>query len=320
MKTARVSSTFRASLALAFCAVLASCGNGSPTVAAKVNGRDIPMARVQAEHVAGREGSVRALDRLIDQELLVQAAEREHLDRDPQVRRALEEARRQVLAQSFVDRSVAGAGDGAFDEVHDYYEQNPALFGQRRIYRFRELAVEGPSEKLTKLSQLARSSGSLEELAAWLRERQLAFTVASATKPAEQLPLNFLPRLAEMTDGERAVFPTPSGASVVQLIESQQAGLTEAQAAPVIERFLASRRRLQTADEAIAKLRAAAAIEYQGGFRTGGRDVALRAALAGSGNEKGSAGPVAVSKPALAASAPALTSISGAAPATALAQ
>jgi EpsD family peptidyl-prolyl cis-trans isomerase len=264
------------------------------------------MAKVQAamefgpEHGAGKEASVRALDRLIDQELLVQAAEREHLERDPQVRRALEEARRQVLAQSYVDRSVAGAGDGASDEVHDYYEQNPALFGQRRIYRFRELAVEGPSEKLSTLMQVARSSRSLDELAAWLRARRLPFSVASATKPAEQLPLNFLPRLAEMKDGDRAVFPTPSGASIVHLIESQEAGLSEAQAAPVIERFLASRRRLQTADEAIARLRAAAVIEYRGGFRTGGHDVALRAAAA-PGVE-----------PAFAAAVPALTPASAA--------
>lgn len=264
--------------------LLLACSGSDGGVAASVNGRDIPLSRVQSalqtvadSPIPQREASVRMLDRLIDQELLVQAALRARLDRDPQVREAIEASRRQVLAQSYVDRSVAGVGDGAGDEVRAYYLQNPALFAERRIYRFRELAVEGPSEKLAGLATAATSPAGMEELGQWLRARKLPFTAATATKPAEQLPFTFLPRLARMKDGERVVFPTASGASVLELVESQASPLSESQAAPVIERFLESRRRVQMADEAIARLRRDSIVEYRGPFRTGWREGALRA-------------------------------------------
>jgi hypothetical protein len=88
-------------------------------------------------------------------------------------------------------------------------------------------------------------------------------------QPAEQLPLSFLPRLAAMKPGEIAVFATPLGASVIQLLHAEQAPLSETQAAPLIEQFLAARRRLDTAAAEVKRLREVATIEYLGEFKRG---------------------------------------------------
>jgi len=49
----------------------------------------------------------------------------------------------------------------------------------------------------------------------------------SSVQPAEQLPLSYLPRLARMKEGEIAVFDAPAGALVVQLMQAQEAPLSE---------------------------------------------------------------------------------------------
>ena len=93
--------------------------------------------------------------------------------------------------------------------------------------------------------------------------------MSGLAQPAEQLPLSYLPQLARMNAGEIAVFATPRGASVIQLVQAEEAPLAEPQAAPLIEQFLAGRRRLESAAAEVRRLREVATIEYLGEFKRG---------------------------------------------------
>lgn len=256
----------RTLLLAALCAVCAACGRasveppGGATVVARVNGATI--SRLSDTSAGARE----ALEQVIDRELLVQRALELRLDREPGVAAALEAARRRVLAQAYVD--TLAAGPVSRDEVRAFYAGNAPLFGERRIYRLRELVVSAPAELVDTIAAEAARSASLEDMAAWLEGREASFTRVSLTEPAEELPVAYLPRLARMKDGEIAVFPRPAyagftgGASVIQVEHAQAAPLSRAEAQPVIERFLAARRRLEAAAAEVRRLRASARIEY----------------------------------------------------------
>jgi len=245
--------------------------------AAKVNGTEISVYQVRTAGsalgaAAGSPSSVaQALEKVIDRELLVQKALAAKLERDPQVQQSIENARRQVLAQAYLERAAAlsAAAGSTRDEVRAFYAENPALFAERRIYRLRELMVAAPAELLDVLRAEAAKARDLDELAIWLRNRGATYSADSVTQPAEQLPLSFLPRLASMKPGEIAVFATPLGASVIQLAQAEDAPLSEPQAAPLIEQFLAGRRRLETAAAEVKRLREVATIEYLGEFKRG---------------------------------------------------
>jgi EpsD family peptidyl-prolyl cis-trans isomerase len=201
----------------------------------------------------------------------VQKALRQGLDRDPEVARQLEEARHEALAKAYLDRAGAGAVPSAA-EVARFYDENPALFAQRRVYRYQELVVSGSADQRDPSLDLIRGelSGAkdIEQVAGWLKWRGLKVSApATVTVAAEQLPLSYLPRLARMGDGELAVFPSPLGASVIQLVHAQEAPLAQDQAAPVIEKFLAGRKRLELAAAEVRRLREGASIEYMGEFK-----------------------------------------------------
>jgi hypothetical protein len=70
-----------------------------------------------------------------------------------------------------------------------------------------------------------------------------------------------------MRDGQIAVFSTARGASVVQVLRSEEAPLSGPQAAPVIERYLLNRKRLELARAEVGKLREQAKIQYLGEFK-----------------------------------------------------
>ncbi len=270
----------------ALAAALAGCGQGSSTqpaangvrassagtqapgkLAAKVNGTPISVTQLSGAGSAASPSSAQALEKIIDRELLVQKALQAKLDRDPQVLQAIESSRRQLLAQAYLDRAGAAAKSTP-EEVSAFYAENPALFAQRRIYRLRELVVTASTDKLELIRSEAAGARDLDEVAGWLKWRNLKVgPVTGATQPAEQLPLGHLSRLASMREGEIAVFASAPGATVVQLVSAQDAPLTEQQAAPQIEQFIAGRKRLELAAAEVRRLREVATIEYVGDFK-----------------------------------------------------
>jgi EpsD family peptidyl-prolyl cis-trans isomerase len=259
--------------------VLAAILLAAPTVACERAAAEReamhPVARVNGSAISMREaldagpGAAQALEKVIERELLVQQALAARLDRDPEVAQSIEDARREVLAQAWLERAAGAAGGASRDEVRAFYRENPALFAERRIYRLRSLSVWAPAEAVEVLRAEVARAHQLDEVAAWLRSRGAKYSVDSLTQPSEQLPLAFLPRLARMKPGEIAFFSTPLGASVIQLAHAEPAPLAESQAAPLIEQFLAGRRRLEAAAVEVKRLREIAAIEYLGEFERG---------------------------------------------------
>lgn len=243
-------------------------------VAARVNGVEISVHQVAGVVPGSGVGAAQALDKVIDRELLVQKALAAKLDRDAQVAQAIEMARRQVLAQAWLDRAAATAAEArsTAEEVSAFYAENPGLFAQRRVYRLRELTVTLPAERIETVRSEAATSKDLDELAAWLKWRNLKVAPAFyTTAPAEQLPIAFLPQLARMREGEIAVLvtnaPLAQGVAVIQLVGAQDAPLSERDAAPVIEQFIAGRKRVELAATEVRRLREAATIEYVGDFK-----------------------------------------------------
>ncbi len=226
---------------------------------ARVNGVEISAHEIRTN---GSATVAQAVEKVIDRELLVQKALEAGLDRDALVKDSIDNARRQVLAQAYLDRTASGATRPSREEVRAFYAENPALFAERRVYRMRELVVSANAELVDALRTQATRTADLDDVAVWLKSRNVRFSAASEAQPAEQLPLAFLPQMARMKAGEIAVFPTPPGATVVQVVHAEAAPLALEQSQALIEEFLAGRRRLEVAAAEVKRLRATARIEY----------------------------------------------------------
>jgi EpsD family peptidyl-prolyl cis-trans isomerase len=260
-------------------------------VAAKVNDEEISVHQVNRviERLArvdpGRATPAHVLERIIDEELIVQKAREAKLNRDPRVVQAIEASQRQILVQAYVDRAM-GAARSTPEEVKAFYAENPALFEKRRVYRFLEVVAPVPEEKVELLKAQVAKAKTLNDVSAWFRSQDIAYNFATWTKPAEQLPRGYAKRFSDLRDGQMAVVPSPTGGtSVVQLIQSKDAPLTEQQAKPVIERALAMRKGAEHAEADLKRLREKANIEYVGDFkaaRNEAQPAAVQAAVPGA--------------------------------------
>src|SRR5256714_8547462 len=130
-------------------------------LAAKVNGTEISLRHLRTTSPGNLQ---QVLEKVIDRELLVQKALEAGLERDPQLGESIDAARRQLLAQAYIDKVSASVQKSSREEVHAFYAENPVLFAERRIYRMRELVVSAPAELIDVLrAESARAAGLEQE-------------------------------------------------------------------------------------------------------------------------------------------------------------
>jgi EpsD family peptidyl-prolyl cis-trans isomerase len=249
-------------------------GKSASQVAARVNGNEISVHQINLSLI--RQGPVnpeqaktampQVLERLIDQQLLVQKAKKAKLDRDVQIMQLIEAAKSQILAQAYMERVLSTAPKVTPEDIRTFYKESPALFSERRIYRFEEIVTQVPEDKIEQLREQVRRSKTISEVANWLKTQSIQFAGNSAVRAAEQLPMGMLPELSRMKDGEMVMRRGTSGITIVHLAASHGAAMNEQQATPFIQTYLLNRKRMELADSWMKELRAAAKIEYVGDF------------------------------------------------------
>lgn len=290
-------------------ALLAACGGskdkGSSQVAVKVNKEEISVHQInfvlqqqrglrpEQADAAGRQ----VLERLVDQELAVQKAQELKLDRDPRVLQAVEAARREIVARSYLEKTGEAAAKPSPEEIQKYYDDKPALFKERRVYNLQELTIEAPADQLEGLRAQMQSAKSATEFVEYLKTKGIKFAVSQAVRPAEQLPLSMLDTFSRMKDGQSILVPTATGAQVVVLAGSRSEPVDAARAQPAIEQFLQNEARRKLIEADMKAMRAAAKIEYVGKF--------AEAAASAPADGATPAAPAAAAAPAVAAAQPA---------------
>jgi EpsD family peptidyl-prolyl cis-trans isomerase len=261
---------------------LTACGNKQETQSpaiAKVNGDSITTAELnqaiarlnitKPEQIAAAKPQV--LKALIDQQLLVQKATEDRLDKDPAVAQLLEAARRQVLSQAFIERSAKGVAKPTDAEISAYYNQHPELFGQRRIFTLQELSISVSPDRVQEVKSHLDSSQSLGDFVTWMRSQNIPFRGGNGVKPAEQLPLEILPKLQSMQIGQSLAMPAPGGMTVLQILAEQNEPMTLDKSRAAIANFLMTAKQREAAENALKTLRGNAKIEYLGEFAEGSK-------------------------------------------------
>ena len=276
-------------LALAVMLAISGCGDKKETteksasqVAAKVNDTELTVHQVNfamqnipnLSKERAKEASLQIVRSLVDQEVLVQQALADKLDRDPKVVQAMDAARSQILAQAYMERKLGTPVVPTATEISAYYNQHPEFFSQRKIFRLQEIAIQAPKEKHEEIRAQLTAAKSLNEFGEWLKAQNYPVKASQGVKASEQLPPQLLPKLQTMPDGQAMVITTPDGLLVLVMAGSQPQPITEAQAKPAIERLLQNQKRQEAAKQELARLKTAAKIEYLGEFVEAGKEPA----------------------------------------------
>ena len=259
--------------------LLAGCGDKNKEkdkpasqTAAKVNKEEITVHQINfvlqqqrglpPEQAAS--ASKQILERLVDQELALQKAQDQKIDREPRVVQQLEAARREIIARAYIEKIGNGAPKPSPAEVKAYYEGHPALFKERRVYNLQELSIQAKPDEVAGLQAKLIAAKDLPEFVAYLKTSNIKFAANQIVRAAEQLPLASVDKFASMKDGQTIFNTVPGGVQVVAVLGSRSQPVDEARAVPAVEQFLLNERKRKVVEDDLKALRAAAKVEYVG--------------------------------------------------------
>ena len=259
--------------------LLAGCGEKkkdkpATQTAAKVNKEEITVHQINfllsqqrglpPEQAASASRAV--LEKLIDQELTLQKAADQKLDRDPRVVQQIESARREIISRAYLEKIGEGAPKAVPPEIVAFYESHPALFKDRRVYSFQEVNIEATPEQVATLKSTLQDAKTFPDFIAFLKAGGYKFNGSEAVRGAEQLPLANVDEFAKLKDGQAIFNLRPGGAQVINLAASRMQPVTLQQATPAVEQFLLNERKRKLVADDLQALRSAAKIEYVGDF------------------------------------------------------
>lgn len=260
--------------------VLAGCSKddapetAGTQVAAKVNNGEVTVHQLNYElslaaannrNLNTQQATPVILERLINQELLIQKAQESELDRKPNVMQAIERAKRQVMAQAYLEELFSSLPEPSESEMTKYFDEHPDLFRNRKIYQFQEIVFD-PATNKDDLAKQVNASRDIKEFGEWVRKNNIKMQAQAMTSPAERLPIQLLPVIAKTPDNRGIIVTGTPRPTVLWKLASKEMPMTYEQAAPAIKQYLIRAKRQERAQQEIEMQRKIAKIDYKGQF------------------------------------------------------
>ena len=238
--------------------------------AARVDGTEITVHQINYRLQRERglrpeqmeEAGHKVLEQLIDEQLIVERAEKVKMDKEPEAGQALAASRREVLARSYVEQSAQSVPAPTESAMHAYFDANEALFANRRVYTMQEYLAKVPEDRIPALRTLVEGGKSTADIEAWFKAENAPFRGQKSTHPAEQIPMNSLKALAATPDGRGLVVSAGNQVHITYITASTPAPVTFDKAKPAIGQFLTVEARRKVTESNLAALKTASKVEY----------------------------------------------------------
>ncbi len=253
--------------------LLAACSGHKKNVtqsAARVDGTEITTTQINYRLQRERglrpeqmdEAGRKVLEQLIDEQLVVDRAEKVKMDEQPDAVQAMAAARREVLSRAYMEQAAMTVPAPTEQQMHAYFDDNDALFANRRVYTLQEYLAKVPEDQIPALRALVDGGKPPADAEAWFKARGLPFKSQQSTHPAEQIPLNSLKTLAATADGHGLVAAGGNQVHVTYVTSSVVAPVTYDKAKAAIGQFLSAGARRKVMEANIAALKTSGKIDY----------------------------------------------------------
>jgi EpsD family peptidyl-prolyl cis-trans isomerase len=277
----KMSMLSQVALVLLLPSILSACGEKAdepekPTqVVAKVNDTELSVHQLNFSLQGIQETSpeqmtkVRkaTLERMVEQEVIMQDALDKKVDRDPMVRSQLDAARRDILVRNHLQKIGSNLAVPPEDLIAKFYVDNPALFRERQVYQFTEVVLPRVPANWAEFEKVLGPAKTMTDVLEELRKKGVSLPVGqNIVRGAEDLPQDLLTKLTTLKDGEVIVYSRPPGIVIGQINARRTVPIDEAKAKPAIIRFLNAKSQNEIVQSQVRKLMDTAKIAYVGEF------------------------------------------------------
>lgn len=258
-------------------ALLAGCGHkaadsAKTQVVAKINGKEITIHEVnqyiaQSAQLDGTPEQIRqhAIDAVIDQNLLLQAAKQAQVDRDPNVLQSLLASNKNILINAYLARQSTQLPPPTDAQILAYYQAHPALFADRKLYHLDQINIQANEEQQTKLLTALRNSATVGNFITWLKIQRIPFDEIPTIKAQEDMNERERMPLLKIKVGDAAITNRDQDAiGITMLTATQPQPIALENARLKVSQMLTEAARQQKIADMVKAYRHQAKIEYIG--------------------------------------------------------
>lgn len=255
-------------------AMLVSCGGNAEKKpgqsVARVDDYEITVHQLNNElKQAGRDAAnadpatlqKQALESVIDRQLLIAEAQRNKVDRDPEVMQAIELAKNRIIAQAHLQRKLTAIAKPTQTEVESYFQQNPALFTNRKLFEMRQVVIAA-RDFSDEVKRTVDTAKTVDDVTAWLDGQKIQYVKGAASRTTADLPQAVVANIDVLSKGKPFVVKDPERVTISSLFHQKDIPVALADATPQIEQFLVNRKSREAITAELSRLRASAKIEY----------------------------------------------------------
>ncbi|MHB0992552.1 MAG: EpsD family peptidyl-prolyl cis-trans isomerase [Burkholderiales bacterium] len=243
---------------------------GKYQVMAKVNGREVTVPEVnqyldQMKSYQGSKKQIRrnAVNAVIDQHLLIDAAKQAGLDKTPVVMQQLLLSQKQALIKAYLDERTKSLPLPDSAQIGAYYQSHPLLFADRTLYVVEHYDIEADLAQQKKLLAQLQSSNSSTQFFDELSHSNIQYDQWRTVKIPEDTSSAELSILAKMSlDGALVVDQTRKGMELLVLESKIAAPISLNHAQLKITRLLMEEEKTWATEALLQNLRAHAQIQY----------------------------------------------------------
>lgn len=232
--------------------------NGNEVTTLQLND-EIKRANIRPDQYEA--ASKQLLESLISRQLIMDEAIRNKLDRTPDVMQARERANVQIISQAYMQGIVSKIAKPSKAEIDEYYQKHPEFFTQRKQFDLTivRIATKDLSNELKTIIEAAKS---LDEVVVWLEKNKVQYLRNLASRSSTDLPSQMATMMQQKSKDTIFVINEQDNSLLISVNAIKDSPITAAVAAPQIEKFLMNQKYKEATDAEVARLRAAAKIEY----------------------------------------------------------
>lgn len=270
----RISHLLAIMLALSTSVGLTACnkkeGEKNTQVVAKVNSDEITVSQLnfylqrlgKLDEAQQKQATQQVVTTLVNEQLLLQQAKETKLDRDPRVIELIEKSKNDILARAVMERKMADVKPATDAQIKDFYDKNPALFQDRKLYQLQEWVISAGRDKVSALEAGLNDKASVNAVNDWLKSNGYQFTSNPVARATEQLPMELVPIFNKMKSGDITVVPKDNTINVVMQLSAESQPISLERAKPLIQQFIGNQTRQEVERKTLDELRKSAKIEY----------------------------------------------------------
>jgi EpsD family peptidyl-prolyl cis-trans isomerase len=203
--------------------------------------------------------------KLVNEQLTVQQALLQKLDRSSEVMMQIEASRREILTKAYLKQLISGLPKPSAEDIKKFYDLHPELFAERRIYNLQQINIPNPHTTVNEIRKLTADK-DMNDILATLNLHKIIFTASAVTLAAEQIPLKTLSVLTTLKEGEISIIGTEQSITIIKIEASKLAALSEDLALQRIPTYLMNEQAQIAINNKIGQLKSNSKIKYMNEF------------------------------------------------------